>query len=69
MTLIEYKVVKPTWINGRRAMPGATVRLTERAARYHLLSGALKQPDEPASKPVSKPGKTTMKKSKSGEEV
>lgn len=55
MTLIEYEVVKPTWINGRRTMPGASVRLTERAARYHLLSGALKMPDKTASKPVSKP--------------
>jgi len=54
MELQDYEVMKTTWINGRRALPGAVVKLSERAARYHLLDGALKPVSKAVSKPVSK---------------
>jgi len=67
MELQDYEVMKTTWINGRRALPGATVKLTERAARYHLLDGALKPAVKPASKPVSKSGNGATKAAKKDE--
>jgi len=64
MDLQDYEVVKTTWINGRRALPGAMVKISERAARYHLLDGALK----PVSKAVQKPAEGPRKRARKSDD-
>lgn len=53
----DYRATRDVWVYGNLVREGETIRLSERAAKYHLLDGALK----PIQQAVEAPKKRAKK--------